>query len=83
MKLTRGTEVDFDSKRFFQLNLEAGHIEQAGAGRRIDEEVQVAVFLVFAVEDGTEHTRIRHAGLNDELTDGFAVLGQGFGRSHE
>jgi hypothetical protein len=82
MKLAGCADVDLYSKRFLQLDLQARHSQQAGARRRIDEQIEVAPVLVFTVEDGAEDARVGHAGLKNKLADGVSMLGQNLRGAH-
>ena len=50
----RRAKVHLDANRRLKLDLKLGDVEQAGFRRRIDEEVEVAVFGIFTVDDGAE-----------------------------
>lgn len=43
------------TQKFFQLNLNLGHIHQCGVWGRVNQDVQIAAFLVFAMEHRAEN----------------------------
>lgn len=57
-------------------------VEQRGVCGWIDEDVQIAAFVVAALRDRSEHARIAGAVGFDDLADRGAMQVQGFGRFH-
>jgi hypothetical protein len=68
-------KVHLDSRAPFDFDLQASQIQQAGSRRRVHEQVQVAAFLIFAVQNRPEDARVRHAGFKHKLADGVSMLG--------
>ena len=65
MKFARCANVDLDPKRPFQLNLQACHIQQTGARRRVHQQIKVAALLIVSMQHRAEDARVRHAGLKN------------------
>jgi hypothetical protein len=74
MKFARRSDVDLNPKSLLQLDLKASHVKQACARRGVHEQVEVAPVLVFAMEDGAEDARVRHASFENKLADRLPML---------
>ena len=77
-----GAEIDLDAGGFLQLGLEYLHGEQAGPRRRIDQNVQVAIFPILAPHHAPEDARVRHPRLKHKLAERLPMLRQYLGRPH-
>jgi hypothetical protein len=75
-KKLRRAKVHLDAERSLHLQLQFGKIQKAGLGRGIDEEIEIAVVGIFAAKNGTEETRVRHAGSQYHAADCVTVLRQ-------
>ena len=78
----RGEHVDRDAHEVFEAPLDAGEVHETRFRGGIDEEIEVAAFGVFAVENRSEDTRIAAPMIGDDAANFFAMARQGFGRSH-
>jgi hypothetical protein len=67
-------EVNLDTSSRFDFDLQTGQIEQAGSGRRIDQNIKIAIIPVVAMQDGAEDARVRHARLEYKLADRLSML---------
>ena len=78
----RGEHVDVDAHEFFEPALNAGDIHETRFRGGIDEEIEVAAFSVFAVENRSEDTGIAAPAIREDAANFFPMARQGFGRSH-
>jgi hypothetical protein len=78
----RGEHVDPDAHEFFEPALNAGDVHETRLRGGIDEEIEVAVFGVVAVENRSEDTGIAAPVIGDDAANFFPIARQGFRRSH-
>ena len=69
-------DVHRDADQSFQLQLDPGEIEQAGAFRGVDQQVEVAARGILATDDGPEHPGIASLMDLDDAPNGSAVGGE-------
>jgi hypothetical protein len=62
--------------------LNTGDVHEAGIAGRIDEEIEVTVFRVVTVEDGSEDARIAAPVLGDDAANLFAMAIKSFRGPH-
>ena len=61
-KELRSAHIHLDPGGALKFHLKLGNIQQTGLRRGVDEEVQIAIFGIFPVNDLAEQTRVLHAG---------------------
>lgn len=74
--------IDSDSKQLFKLDLKAAQIEQGCSRQGINQQVQIAAFVVFIAQNGAEYPRVAGAKAARRLTDRITVFAQRSGGLH-
>jgi hypothetical protein len=58
----------------FDFDLQTRQIQQACSRRRVDEDVEIAAFGIFAAHHAPKDARIRHPRFEHKLANGLPVL---------
>lgn len=58
-QITRGQQVDGNAKQVLQLGLKGAKIEQGGSRQGVDENIEIASFLIVSARRRAEDPRIR------------------------
>jgi hypothetical protein len=66
-------QINVNAQQRFQLNLQPAQVKQSGAWQGIDQQIEIAAFLVSAQKHRAENTRVRRAEAACRFVYGVSV----------
>jgi hypothetical protein len=73
MQSARREQIDANTEKGLNLDLQSCRIHQACPRPRIDQNIQIALLVILPTRDRPEDAWIRHPSLDHKLANLFAV----------
>lgn len=78
MQLTLGAKIDLHPQRVLDIELQTDDVQQRGAGKNINEQVEVAPLAVEALKRRSEHANVACAARGGDAEHACTMPREGF-----